>query len=108
LIIWLALAVVFTTVQCISACTIEACGKTENLPPCHKHHDSRKSDPCSHQVVLSNAYSLPPAPVAPVPVLTTVDTVSLARDFSSSERVERDDSVSPPGLIPIRTSVLRL
>jgi len=108
LIIWLALAVVFTTVQCISACTFEACGKTENVPPCHKHHDSRKSEPCSHQAVLANAYSLPPAPVAPLPVLMMVGTVSLAGDFAFSVNTELEDGVSPAGLVPIKTTVLRI
>ncbi|HLX44047.1 MAG TPA: hypothetical protein VKR43_11465 [Bryobacteraceae bacterium] len=108
LIIWLALAVVFTTVQCISACTFEACGKAENVPPCHKHHDSRKPESCSHQAVLANAYSLPPAPVAPLPVLMMAGTVSLAGDFSFPENVEREDGVSPPGPVPIKTTVLRI
>ena len=108
LIIWLALAVVFTTVQCISACTIEACGKTENVPPCHKHHDSRKSEPCSHQAVLANAYSLPPAPVAPLPVLMMAGAVSLADDFAVTANVERQDGGSPPELVPIQKAVLRI
>jgi hypothetical protein len=104
----MALAVVFTTVQCISACTIEACGKAENVPPCHKHHDSRKSEPCSHQAVLANAYSLPPAPVAPLPVLMAVSVVSLTGDFAFSVNVEREDGVSPPWRVPINTTVLRI
>jgi hypothetical protein len=106
---WLALAVVFTTVQCISACTLEACNQAQNLPPCHKHHDSRKSEPCSHQAVLANAFSLPPAPVAPAPVLVIA---AIALPIHSVALVPRhapcEDAVSPPGLTNLGSVILRI
>jgi hypothetical protein len=110
LIIWLALAVGFTTVQCVSACTIEACGQTERVPPCHKHHPSRKSESCAHQAVLANAYSLPPAAVAPLPVLLAADAAPLAADFVAafSQDLSREHGVSPPRRMAAVSAILRI
>jgi len=109
LIVWLALAVGFTTVQCISACTFEACSQTEKLPPCHRHQDSRKSEPCSHQAVLANAFSLPPAPIAPVPVLAGVATALPVYSVAwFPRRVPREDTVWPPGLARLGSVILRI
>ena len=109
LIVWLALAVGFTAVQCISACTFEACSQTQKLPPCHKHQDSRKSEPCSHQAVLANAFSLPPAPIAPPPVLVSVAT-ALPVYFVTllSQQEQRDHAVWPPGLGSLGSVILRI
>jgi len=109
LIVWLALAVVFTTVQCVSACTIEACSKTENLPPCHKHHDSKQSEPCSHQAVLANGYALPPAGIAPPPMPAVGVAAPLPVGFALVfANVSRPDGVSPPGVNPLHTIILRI
>jgi hypothetical protein len=109
LIVWLALAVVFTTVQCVSACTIEACSKAENLPPCHKHHDSRKSEPCSHQAVLANAYALPTAGITLAPVMQVGAAVALPFRFTVVLRnAPPEDGVSPPWPDDVGSTVLRI
>jgi len=55
----MTIALLLTSVQCLSACTLASCApapKDAQLPPCHQHHQTPVSDQhnsCDHQKAVS-------------------------------------------------------
>src|SRR5580692_1629864 len=57
----MVLALVLSSIQCVSACVTEDCAPAQNVPPCHQHgapaqHDSSV---CGHQISLADATQSP-------------------------------------------------
>jgi hypothetical protein len=95
LVILLALALVVSTVQCVSACVQDDCGaKTQ---PCH-HHDSSPQAKCSHEIPAAKTPTI--APVVTVPIV--VDSVSFTTISSATHLTSPQDATPPSPPLPLR------
>jgi hypothetical protein len=115
-IVFVAMALLFAESQCVTACASQLCRgdfKTEQAPPCHRHHDhshDRTPGSCAHQPIVSAVTSphtlQPDAPI--LSVLGVVATLSSALP-ANSQTPEFGLSVSsPPKLKSLSSTVLRI
>ena len=115
-IIFVTLALLFAQLQCVAACASQSCGgdfKTEQAPPCHRHHDhSHDHTPgsCTHQPIVSLVTSphtlQPEAPNSSV--LSVIATMSLPLPAESRTPEFGLSATSPPKLKSLSPTVLRI
>lgn len=106
------IALLLTSVQCLSACTLASCApapKDAQLPPCHQHRQtpapaSDQHNNCDHQ----KAVSAPSADVAIAHLGLIAAPVFLPESMAAAPLTRAAHLVpeSPPGLIT--PSVLRI
>jgi hypothetical protein len=117
----LAMALVFSGLQCAAWCTVSACGLTQpseagshNVPPCHgQHTDSSKNSPavpCSHGIVIANVATLS---VAQAPVAAPLVAIfPVQPETSRGVLISGNESAVltplPPGSGGPSSSVLRI
>src|ERR1700678_1746993 len=115
-IVFVAIALLVAQLQCVAACSSQFCGsdfKTEQVPPCHRHHDhSHDQTPgsCVQQVNI-------PAATAPqtlqnaspiLSVLGLAATVSSTRPADTQPHAVGLAAFSPPELRSLSSIVLRV
>lgn len=117
LIAFIAVAILFTQLQCVAACTNALCGfdfgKTQSVPPCHRHHDhshDRVPSTCWHQAI--NPPAIPPQSIdVHVPILSiaavTSDLASATAPQALAALLKFSVS-SPPEYIGPPLTVLRI
>jgi hypothetical protein len=117
LIVFIATAMVFAQLQCVSACVGNWCGldfgKSQSVPPCHRHHDhSHDQTPasCSHQFTNPPAaardllHMQAPAMVALGPVTKLAGAIGPSTRSSELGPAE----FSPPESVRTAPTVLRI
>jgi hypothetical protein len=121
-IVWLGLVLVFSKLQCVSACAIENCASSavhpnsaHHVPPCHRHHNQNSGNPthavpCAQQLaVLNLAPDRASAQAVPLSSFGNVDAPVLAHHAPvAAGRYVRYDGVPPPNLPGISPVVLRI
>ena len=119
LIVFAAGALLMVQVQCAAACAAElcgnGCGRSESVPPCHRHQhrapsQNRTPDGCPQRTILAPAISLqtPQAEFQPLSVTGQAAAMEPARpaDMGSSELAL--SSFAPPGGKSLSVIVLRI
>jgi hypothetical protein len=115
-IVLVAMALLFGQLQCVAACASQLCGrdfKTEQAPPCHRHHDhSHDQTPgsCTHQPIVLPAAS-PHTLQLDAPILSAlsvVATMSSALPADTWARALGLSAFSPPELKTLSSTVLRI
>src|SRR5580693_2014967 len=78
---FVAIALLLAQLQCVAACASQFCGdgfKTEQVPPCHRHHDhshDQTSGPCAQQITVPTA-TAPQTLHADAPILSVLSVVA--------------------------------
>jgi hypothetical protein len=115
LIFVVAAGIVLSQFQCVAACVVDstapAAGKSESVPPCHRHHDSDSKDQspsCAHHVVVSPAALPGNNPIGVPAVLSVPVTLSAFVPLETNLRAARNLDVSPPGCDRPFSSTLRI
>jgi hypothetical protein len=104
LIFSLAMALIFSTVQCAAAC-VSAPVSQESVPPCHRHHAPAPA-PCSHHI-LSVASAPSEQVTVAIVVPANVDTAFTAVSWFPSELAQSVPEFGPPGRT-LPSTVLRV
>lgn len=118
LIVFAAMALLFVQLQCTAACATQLCkadfGQSENLPPCHRHHDSPSHDQppgsCVHQIIVVTTPSqqLSQMELPQFSVMNAAEPVSAVVLADSRTIGHRHTTPSPPGLESLSAVVLRI
>ena len=115
-IVFVTMALLFAQLQCVAACASQLCGgdfKTEQAPPCHRHHDhSHDQTPgsCTRQPIVSPATS-PHTLQADAPILSVlcvIATMSVPLPADSRTPEFGLSATSPPKLKSPSSTVLRI
>jgi|SRR5579863_1898293 len=120
-IIILAMALVFSGLQCAAWCTVGACDLTQlsgsgshNVPPCHRHQsDSSKNspaNPCPHAAVIRGVAGFSAAQehvAAPLVAILPIQPAENARVLISGHE-SKVSTTSPPGSGGPSSLVLRI
>lgn len=113
IVVLLALFLLFGSVQCMAACSIDACQTSSqgNLPPCHHHHAPASHFPsaCSHPMTMldarqPSAASITLADLITIPFLPVTSSLPAA----AMGEVLTVHASSPPGVSALSTVVLRI
>src|SRR5579864_1857985 len=119
-IIVVAMALVFSGLQCAAWCTVSACDLTglngagsHNVPPCHRHQsESSKSspaNPCSHGIVIAGVASFSAAQAPAATPLVAIQSVQ--PEANPTVVTPGDESAvliaSPPGSSGSSSVILR-
>jgi hypothetical protein len=108
--VFLACALIFSSIQCVTSCVADSCKSPGEVPSCHRHSapEQQTPAPCSHQVLVADSapavhHDSTALQVAIVPAAN--DVIGLVLPVAG-EPVTSD--MSPPGLnLPV-FSVLRI
>jgi hypothetical protein len=109
-IVLVAIALLFAQIQCIAACASQFCDgdfKTEQVPPCHRHHDyshDQAPSSCVQQITVPTA-TAPHTLQADAPILSALDVATTAGTRTS---VLDLSEFSPPELKSLSSFVLRI
>lgn len=95
LVILIALALVVSTVQCVSACAQDDCSAKSQ--PCHQH-DSSPQASCTHQIPVAKSPTLISTAALPIQA-APVNFTALRREES---RPALQVSITPPPLLALR------
>jgi len=116
-IVFVAMALLFAQLQCAAACASQLCGadlaKTEQGPPCHRHHEhshDRIPGSCTNRIIVSPATSpqtlQPGAPI--LSALGVVATMPLALPPGTPAKALDLAAFSPPKVKGLSSIVLRI
>jgi hypothetical protein len=108
-----ALAVVLTSAQCVTACVVAECQSHSTVPPCHReqHHRNTQRVPlaCSHELATVRTADVY-AQISHSDLSTAVSAMGVLLPVpvgAAGCRVTRQDA-SPPGLTSLSAVVLRI
>ena len=109
--IFIALALVLTSAQCVMACAVPACQTQNNVPPCHQHqpgHTHKLPLTCSHELAIARITHLN-AQISDcdfASAVCAVAVVALAPNVAAGSGVAWQNS--SPGLTHTSGLVLRI
>jgi CDP-diacylglycerol pyrophosphatase len=117
IIVFTAVALLITQLQCATACVIQACAadsaSSQSVPPCHRHHNhsqDRMPASCNHQnasaAVVSSQVQPAAVPLFPMMVVPAISQPSLAAEMRSRELAI--SFASPPGVTCLSSVILRI
>ena len=97
-----AVALLFTQLQCVAACARQSCGSP--APPCHRHHNSQQERGCPNQLLVAAKHTVTPM----FSLLGTTAAISVALPADAAITAPHAAAVSPPRLTALSYLVLRI